>query len=70
MGDVETAGAALADLVLSRAEIPSGGGYARLRRRKLEWANPSKLAQNPDARNAPVGGQRRPAWNPGRDLTQ
>jgi NAD(P)-dependent dehydrogenase (short-subunit alcohol dehydrogenase family) len=48
MNTVELSGKALAELALERITPPPGRIYASLNSRKLEWPDPSKLAQRDD----------------------
>jgi NAD(P)-dependent dehydrogenase (short-subunit alcohol dehydrogenase family) len=48
MNTVEISGMTLADLALERVTPPPGRVYASLNSRKLEWPDPSELAQRDD----------------------
>jgi NAD(P)-dependent dehydrogenase (short-subunit alcohol dehydrogenase family) len=48
MNTVEISGETLADLALDRITPPPGRIYASLNSRKLEWPDPSELAQRDD----------------------
>ena len=48
MNTVEISGKALAELALERIMPPPGRVYASLNSRKLEWPDPSELAQRDD----------------------
>jgi hypothetical protein len=48
MNTVEISGKTLAELALERVTPPPGRIYASLNSRKLEWPDPSELAQRDD----------------------